>query len=363
MASPSSRADLLPSSPFTALADLISARRAAGDEIIPLHIGDTYLDPPVNGVVGCGEGHNRYTAATGEPSLVSALEAREGRAVLPTAGATGGVALAVRIVAEPGDRILVMAPYWPLVRGICQAAQVTPLEMPCYGLYGPAVLASIEAVLKTDPGIKAVYVSSPSNPTGLVLPPSFLDGLAGICTKYDRWIISDETYAEYVYKGRHFSPRLKHRDTITVNSFSKMYGLAGHRVGWITGPKAALKAALKFSANLWYTPPTVGQRVCAQALENTSWIPKARAQYRRTGIEAAKIVGAAEPEGSQFLWVDLKTGADSKVRQLLQEGVLVTPGAAFGEGFEQYIRVCYTSAPPDVVLGAIRTIASVAQET
>ena len=358
MASPANRTLFLPGSPFSNLADQIEARRAEGLEIIPLHVGDTYRTPPVGPEAAAGPGVNRYTAPTGDAGFVAALEARVGRRIFLTAGATGGVSVAIQSVLMPHQEILVLAPYWPLVKGICRVASVSMTEVESYGDEDQlrASLKEIERRLKSH-GVGALYISSPSNPTGRVLPPWYIAECAGLCDKYDRWLISDETYEDYVYVGRHFSPREVGRNVITCHSFSKSRGLAGYRLGYITGPPEVLEVARKIATHLWYSVPTASQRVGHASLEVEDWIPKARAEYRKTGREAAKLLELPEPEGSQFLWMPVSGDPAAFVAGALERGVLVTPGSAFGQKHAGYVRISYTAAPPDKVIEAVRSLA------
>ena len=318
-------------------------------------------------------GLNRYSPTQGLPPLVDAIVEKvrsrnqlpyERNSVLVAAGATGALCAAVGMLAAPGEEVLILAPFWPLIRGIVQAFRATPAEVPFYDRVDSAA-AVLEAVrARLTPRTVALYVSTPSNPTGRVIPPSWLEALARFARREDLWLVSDEVYEDYVYAGEHFSiGRFAPERTLTVFSFSKAYGMAGFRTGYLVGPAAAVANAEKISTHTFYSAPTAGQIAGLQALRDGGpWIESARARYRAVGEETAAILGLPPPQGSTFHFVDVSRSLDDRgiagfLEDCLDDGVALAPGASCGEAYGEWVRLCYTAAPPEDVTAAVRKLA------
>ena len=196
---------------FSRLAHKISA---LGADCYPLHVGDTWMEP-VEGArmedlrVADHPGMHRYSVPHGHPALLSALEARcdVGRdRLLVTAGATGGLANALGALVQPGDEVLILAPYWPLIPGLVTAAGGTPVEVPFYDRLALDPLAAVAAAI--TPRTVALYVNSPSNPSGHLLPLPVLNGLVALARQHDLWLLSDEVYEDLCWGGERVALRI-----------------------------------------------------------------------------------------------------------------------------------------------------------
>ena len=346
--------------------------------VFPLHVGDTWL-PPCEGaraedlrVEEIDHLHN-YVDTQGLPALVDALvekvRAKNGLAcerdqLLVGAGATGSLATAVGSVVDPGDEVLILAPFWPLIRGIVQAFRATPVEVPFYDRIESLdeALAALEARRSTR--TVALYVSTPSNPTGRVIPGDWLEAFAAFARRHDLWLISDEVYEDFVYRGEHvcmggFAPER----SISVYSFSKAYGMAGNRVGYLVAPRELAAQARKVGTHTFYAAPTAGQWASLRALETgDAWIAEARKSYQEVGEAAAALLGQAPPGGSTFLFLDVRPhlgarGLDGFLADCFEDGVLVAPGGSSGEAYGDWIRLCYTAMPPEQALEGVRRLA------
>lgn len=365
------------SSVFSPLADRLAEHPGP---LFPLHVGDTWLEPFSGARMQAipdeaRAGLHRYGPTSGLGALVDALVERERQRtglprerdeLLVTAGATGGLACAVSALVDPGEEVLILAPFWPLIRGIVRSQRGVPVEVPFYDRVGSAeeAVAAVEAAC--SPRSVALYVSTPSNPTGRMIPGPWLDALAEWARRRDLWLLSDETYEDLVYCGRHapLAPRAPER-TVVVHSFSKAWGLAGHRVGWLAGPRASVEAAHKFQVHSAYHPPVAGQHAALAVLEGgEDWLARARKLYQDAGEATARALGLPPPQGATFLFVDVRRhlgprGMPDLLEALLEEGVVVAPGASSGQAYEGFLRLCYTSAPPAEVAEAVRRLARV----
>lgn len=351
---------------------------ASGVAPVPLHVGDTWL-PPVDGArmedltAADHPDLHRYGPTAGLPALrdalVEKLRHRNGLAcerdeVLVGAGATATLANAVGAIAAPGEEVLILAPFWPLIRGIVQALRATPVEVPFYDRVDSAD-AAVAAVREriTDRSV-ALYVSTPSNPTGRVLPRPWLEALAELAARHDLWLLSDEVYEDYVYEGEHFSPGTVVPDrTVSVFSFSKAYGMAGHRVGYLAGPRALVEQAHKIGTHTAYHAPVAGQLAALRALDvGASWVADAHRVYREAGCRSAATLGLPAPQGSTFHFVDVSSQLDDRgmhgfLEDCFEDGVLVAPGGSAGRDYTGWIRLCYTAAPPADVERATAALA------
>jgi N-succinyldiaminopimelate aminotransferase len=367
--------DAIPGAIFSPLAHRIAG---ATGPIFPLHVGDTWMEP-FDGArmqdlsVDVHPGMHRYGDTQGVPALVDAvvekLRQRNGircerASVLLTAGATGALASAIGMLAEPGEEVLILAPFWPLIRGIVQSARALPVEVPFFDRVDSAAEA-VEAVrAKLSSRSVALYVSSPSNPSARVIPAEWLEALAGLARREDLWLLSDEVYEDYVYRGEHVSPaRFAPERSLSVFSFSKAYGMAGNRVGYLAGPAEAVAAARKVATHTVYHPPTAGQLAALRALEGGSeWIARARDSYRDAGDDAARVLGLEAPAGGTFLFLDVKSRLDESglwgfLEGCLEDGVLLAPGASCGEAYSTWVRLCFSAAPPPQIAEAVRRLA------
>ena len=367
----------MPGAPFSPLA---ARARESGREVYALHVGDTWMEPFAGARMEAlrtaeHPGMHRYCDTAGIPPLVDAvLEKLRTRNALPverdgvlvTAGATSGLACAVSALADPGEEVLILAPFWPLVRGIVRSQRAVPIEVPFFDrVYGPEdAVQAIEERLSAKS--VALYWSSPSNPSGRVLPRAMLEAIAELARRRDLWLLSDEVYEDYVYRGEHVSiGTLAPERTISVFSFSKAYGMAGNRVGSLAGPREIVAEIHKVQVHLSYHAPTAAQLAALAALRGgAGWVAEARASYRAAGDDAAAVLGIAPPEGSMFLFADVAARLDARglagfLEDAFEAGVLVAPGSSSGAAYGTWIRLCYSAVPPADAAAAVRRLAKV----
>ena len=366
--------DAIPGAIFSPLAERI---RSHEGPLFPLHVGDTWMEPFEGGRMedlrtAEHAGMHRYVDTHGIPGLLDALVEKlrtrnglacERRNLLATGGATGALAAALGVVASPGEEVLILAPFWPLIRGIVQSFRAEPVEVPFYDRVGSAAEAVACVRERLSPRTVALYVSTPSNPTGRVLPAEWLEALAAFARREGLWILSDEVYEDYVYRGEHVSiGRFAPERTFSVFSFSKAYGMAGNRVGYLAGPADAVEAARKIGTHTIYHPPTAGQLAAVAALrEGQAWIDAARSAYRAAGESAASALGAASPDAGSFLFLDVARHLDGRglwgfLEACLDDGVLLAPGPSCGRDYATWVRLCFTSVPPEQLEEATRRL-------
>ena len=240
--------DAITGSVYSALAHRLDAHQG---ESYPFHVGDTWMEP----AEGCRmedlsvaewPGMHRYARVQGLPALIDAIvdwqRDRTGMAVGPdevlvTAGATGGLGAVVGAMVAPDEEVLILAPYWPLIAGIVRSFHGKPVAVPFFGeVDGPE--AAVEAVRarQTDRTV-ALYMNTPHNPTGRVIPRAWLEALCSWAASEGLWILADEVYEHHSFVASHTYTRpLAPERTFSVHSFSKAFGMAGNRCGYVMGP-------------------------------------------------------------------------------------------------------------------------------
>ncbi len=312
-------------------------------------------------------GMHRYAQTRGLPGLVSAVAdrvtERSGLStgpseILISAGATAGLAAVLGTILDPGDEVMILAPYWPLIDGLVRTYRGNPVPVPFIGdVSGPDdAVAALES-RRSDRTV-ALYLSTPNNPTGRLIPGEQLDALSDWARSNRLWLISDEVYEDYAFTGRHvYSRPLAPERTFSVHSFSKAFGMAGNRCGYVAGPAEVMEMLERISIHNYYSTPTAAQLAAFRALGGPGdrWVDNARRVYRAAGASASRILGVPAPEGSTFLFLDVadraadhETGLQGLLVELARNGIAVAPGPSFGP-YPSHIRVCYTADPPDVM--------------
>jgi N-succinyldiaminopimelate aminotransferase len=362
---------------FSSLAHRLATHRG---EVYPLHVGDTWLEP----VEGCRmqdltveehPGMHRYAPPHGLAALLDAVAERARvRTGVPTApdnvliaaGATGALGAVMGVILEPGDEVLVLAPYWPLIPGIVRCCHATPVAVPFLGV-ADSPESAVEIVRRHHTSrTAALYLSTPSNPTGRVIPRSWVEALVGWAAREDLWVVTDEVYEDYVYVGQHTYARSLAPDrTFSAHSFSKAFGMAGNRCGYVLGPERLMPDVRKVSTHSFYSCTTASQLAAARALDGRgdAWVAGIKPEYERLGRMAAQRLGVAAPEGGTFLFLDVAERLDPRgllgfLEDCVERGLFVAPGTSFGP-YPTHVRVCFTSAPPDVMERGIGTLASI----
>ena len=347
-------------------------------EVYPLHVGDTWMEP----AEGCRmedltvaehPGMHRYAPPQGRPDLLAAIAGRvERRMGVPTtpeevlvaAGATGALGAVAGAILAPGDEVLLLAPYWPLISGIVRSFHGTPVPVPFLGAADSPETAVAAVAERLTPRTVALYLNTPNNPTGKVIPPAWIAALVAWAAAHGLWILADEVYEDYVYLGTHaYSRWLAPERTFSIHSFSKAFGMAGNRCGYVVGPAATMGELRKISTHTFYSTPTASQISARRALGGPGdrWIAAARDAYRSLGEAAAARLGVSPPEGSTFLFLDVadrldQRGLEGFLEDCGDRGLFLAPGPSFGP-YPTHVRVCFTAAAPEVVGRGIEILA------
>jgi N-succinyldiaminopimelate aminotransferase len=364
---------------------LATRARAHPGPVFPLHVGDTWMEPleAARAEAQRTDEHPRlhnYAPVQGERALLDAivahLERRGGclvdrESVQVVSGATAGLSVVAEALLDPGDEVILPSPYWPLIRGIIQKRGARAVEVPLFDRLDDDtfdVEAALEAAITERTA--ALYLNTPHNPTGRILSDRAVAAFAHVAERHGLWVWADEVYEELYFGHAAPSPAWARADLqtrcVAVHSISKGYGLAGARVGWAHGPEQAMRAIRGVQTYATYCAPRPLQVGAARALrEGAGWIAEARRAYEAAATKAARALGVPRPDAGTFLFVDvrphLRGGEDTLgfLERCLDAGVLLTPGAASGRDYAGWVRLCFTSVPPDDLDRALERLAPI----
>ena len=386
MPSLSSSAHAIRPGVFAELQKRIDAHAARGGDLVPLQIGDTAIDPPPEARYASGPDADpllyRYGATAGVAALRVEIarwlrEVRgfagvdSDRELLVGVGGTHAIFCAIKTLVDPGDDVLLAAPYWPLAPGIITACGARTIEIPLTDrLYTDPTLdagALFRAAL-TD-RTRAIYLITPNNPDGKVLSRTHLEQIAAVARERDLWVIADEVYADFAFEASHVSMAslegMRER-TITAYSLSKSHAMAGARIGYIVAPAEVIGAARRVSTHTVFNVPVISQNAALGALRaGPQWLDEARARYREARDAAVQGLSGlpidfSVAEGGTYLFINFARALGGRPLRVLLEtaidrGVLLAPGEAFGAAYENHARLCYSAVPPDrLVVGLER---------
>ena len=358
---------------------LVERAKRAGGELYPFHVGDTWMEPAdgtrmENLTVAENPGMHRYAPVQGLPELIDAVVERtrertgaptERDEVLIAAGATGALGAAVGAIVEPGDEVLLAAPYWPLIEGIVRSFRAKPVAVPFFGeVDSPEAAVEAMAAQVTERTV-AVYWNTPNNPSGQPAEASWVAALCDWAMARDLWILADEVYEETLFEGQQpYARPLAPGHTFSIHSFSKCFGMAGNRCGWTVGPGPKMEELRKVSTHTFYSTPTASQLAALRALggPGDEWAEAARARYAEIGARTAAKLGVEAPKGSTFLFLDVadhldEGGLPGWLERCADQGLLLAPGPSFGP-YPTHVRLCFTAAPPEVTERGVDRLAA-----
>ena len=385
----STLAEAVHASSTMAIDSMYKNMKAQGIDVVGFGAGEPDFPTPDNIKEACiralAENKTKYTAASGIIELKKAVCQRmkadcgvdyTPSQVLIASGAKHIVYLTVRALVNPGDEVVIPAPYWvsssEIVRmcgGIPVIAQtreedefkLTPQELD-------------EAI--TD-NTKCVLFNSPSNPTGMMYTREELRALADVCIARDVYIIADEIYYKLVYDGREFvsvaalGEDVKER-TILINGVSKSYAMTGWRIGYSLAPEHITKVMSNYVSHSTAAPSTLSQWAAVEALtgpqdtvETMRQAFEERRNYMVDRVNAMELVSCLKPEGAFYIMMNIRKvfgkkcgdvvidSCDTFASQLLEKGlVAVVPGSGFDA--PDYVRWSYATSLENIKEGMDR---------
>lgn len=310
------------------------------------------------------KGHTRYTDFRGDPDLRKAIKedyqsqlnfSIEDENIMVTASACLGMYLSLEAILDPGDEVIIHAPYFTPYPQQIELAGGVPVELDTFEEDDFQIDVERLSNAVTD-RTKAIIINSPNNPTGAVFSQSTLENIAAVAIENDLIIISDEIYGAYTFDNPFISlcniKGLRER-LIIINSFSKDFTMTGWRIGHIIAPAPIVKICQIINENVVFTAPSISQRAGVYALTHREEVqPSAIALYKDRVLYAAKRINAIpflsvlKPKGTFYLFINIKktglSSAEASAQILDKAQVLTIPGNAFGRCGEGYIRIACT---------------------
>ncbi|MEA2873688.1 MAG: hypothetical protein QOH67_3664 [Hyphomicrobiales bacterium] len=356
------------------------------DGMIPLWAGEGDLPTPAficeAATRALAAGETFYTWQRGIPELRAALAryhtALYGRTFSPdefyvTGSGMQAIQIVIGMVAGAGDEVLIPTPTWPNAAAAAGIVGAHAVEVPMsFGNDGWSLDLDRLAGAIT-PKTRALFVVSPSNPTGWTATLADLNALLALARRHGLWIIADETYARFWYgegpRAPSFFDVMDAEDRILfVNTFSKNWAMTGWRIGWIAAHPALGQVIENMIQYATSGVAQFMQRAAVTAIERgesfvTHLIERARRgrEISCNALAATGRVRFAQPEGAFYLFfaVDGETDTRRLVMRLIDEAnVGLAPGTAFGAGGERFVRLCF-ARNPEQLEAAVGRIASV----
>lgn len=351
------------------MTDAISLGIGEPDYQTPWHIRDA-------GIYSLEKGFTKYTPNAGMMALRSEISKymlrRFGliydpaKQIIVTVGGSEGIDLALRVLVQPGDEVIIPSPSFVCYEPLTVMAGGTPVLVETrqeddFKLTPELLRAAI------TPRTKALVLPYPCNPTGGIMEKTDLEALAEVLEGTDIAVISDEIYAELTYGSKHVSPAAipaLYERTIVVNGFSKAYSMTGWRLGFLCAPPAAITQLVKLHQFGIMSAPTTSQYAAIEALkEGDRDIETMRDDYdrrRRFLVHGLREAGLEcyEPKGAFYVFPSIRsTGMTSDEfceKFLLAERVAAIPGTAFGPGGEGFVRMCYATSMDELSEALVR---------
>lgn len=383
----SKRALALKPSPTMAVSAMAKKMAAEGLSIINFGVGEPDFDTPEYikqaARQAIDDNFTRYTVSPGILELRQAIAAKLKRDneldyqpadILVTPGGKPAIIDVLMTICDPGDEILIPAPFWVSYPSQVELCDGIPVILKTDESTGFKMTS--EQLEKTLSGLKkpkALILNSPSNPTGAVYSRDELIGIGKVCLKHDLLIISDEIYEKLVYgDARHYSiagisDKLK-ASTVVINGVSKAYAMTGWRLGYAAGPTEIIKKATAIQEATVSCVNSITQKAAVAALNTNDGSIEAmrrefekRRDYLVTEIRRDPRLKCPMPDGAFYVFPNVadyfsKTGISNSVQlceYLLKDfQVALVPGAAFGR--DECIRFSYAASLEDITEGVKR---------
>lgn len=366
------------------------ALKAAGRPVIGFGAGEPDFPTPGYIVDAAVEAcrnpkFHRYTPAGGLPELKAAIAEKtlrdsgyevDASQILVTNGGKQAIYEAFAAILDPGDEVIVPAPYWTTYPESIRLAGGVPVEVVADETTGYRVSVEQLEAARTE-RTKVVLFVSPSNPTGAVYSEADSEAIGRWVVEHGLWVLTDEIYEHLVYGDAKFTslpkvvPELRDK-CIVVNGVAKTYAMTGWRVGWIIGPKDVVKAATNLQSHATSNVANVSQAAALAAvsgdLDAVAEMRTAFDRRRRTIVRMLNEIDGVfcpEPEGAFYAYPSVKELLGKEIRGkrpatsvelaalILDEAeVAVVPGEAFGT--PGYLRLSYALGDADLTEGVSR---------
>jgi len=347
-------------------------------DIIPFGGGEPCFDTPSNIVRAAQraieQGKTKYEPTIGDPELrdliANKFRNENGIPVISdniivTPGGKFAIYLAFQALLSPGDQVLILDPAWVSYKSMAQMSSANTIHIPSLAVdnFQP----DIDLVKKSiNPRVKIVVINTPCNPTGAVFDRSTIRQIVELAKANGSLVLCDEVYEYLLYEGQHYSAAADFDNVITVNAFSKSHAMTGWRLGYVTGPKAALEGMVKVYQHSATCVTAFAQAGAIEALKSEESKKASQAMvkgYRERRDLIVKLLQESKhfdcfvPEGAFYVFPSYKAkmpGLDLANLLLKKAHVATVPGSAFGTCGEGHLRLCYSTSLENIVEGVRR---------
>lgn len=345
------------------------AMRAEGIDVCGFGAGEPDFDTPEHikeaAIKALQDGFTKYTPSSGMPELRTAISEKfaadngidyKPGQVIVSNGAKHSCYNAILACCEPGDEVVIPAPYWLSYPEMVRLTGAEPVIVQTKAENSYKMTAE-EFENAMTPRTKMVIINSPGNPTGSVYTREELEALIEVALTEDIFILSDEIYEKLVYDdATHVSPASLSKEaydlTITINGFSKAYAMTGWRLGYLGAPEEIAKAIDSLQSHSTSGPCSFAQKGGVAALKGSQDCVadmreefNVRREYMFERISAIPNVSAVKPLGAFYMLVNISNFGLSSTnfadRLLSKAEVAVVPGIAFGD--DQTVRLSYAT--------------------
>jgi aspartate aminotransferase len=351
--------------------------KAEGIDVISLGAGEPDFPTPENikqaAKTAIDAGFTKYTPAGGIGDLKRAIVERTRRdfggeyaveEAIATVGGKQAIFEGIAAVVNPGDEVILPAPYWVSFPEIVHFAGGTPVVVDTADTDFQLTADMVEAYI--TPKTKLIVINSPNNPTGRVVAPDEVRKIVELAAERDIWVLSDDCYLYFVYPPvKPFTvaalPKELRARCLVTGSFSKTYAMTGWRIGYALGPTEWIKAMLTIQSHSTSNPTSISQYAAIEAFAGSQdSVREMLEEYRRRrdwlvpALNAIPGVSCVTPEGAFYAFPNVKGLLDERTptsraladRLLEEAAVAVTSGSAFGA--EGYIRLSYATSLADL---------------
>lgn len=320
---------------------------------INLSIGQPHFDTPepikqaLTQAVAAGK--NAYSQTQGIAPLIDKIEksvaaeyGHSDRKAFITSGTSGGLMLALSVLVNPGDEVIVFDPWFVMYKHLATLVGGKAVEIDTY----PEFRIDLDKVRDAiTPRTRAILVNSPSNPTGYVATATEMEGLAKLAAEKDIPLISDEIYKSFCYDRPFVSPAKWNEQTIVIDGFSKSHSMTGHRLGWCHGPQHVIQQMLKLQQFTFVCAPHPVQYAGLAAWDYD--ISDRVADYKRKrDFMLAQLKGSYEINGAGgafYLFPKAPWGTGTEfVAEAIRNNLLIIPGNVFSPR-DTHFRISYAA--------------------
>ncbi|MER3474741.1 MAG: aspartate aminotransferase [Armatimonadota bacterium] len=385
----SQRAQRTSPSPTLAITAKARKMREEGVDVLSFGAGEPDFDTPEfikeAAIAALRDGFTKYTPTAGIEPLRQAICDKlwrdnglkyEPNQIIVTCGGKHALYNAFQVICDPGDEVIIPAPYWVSYPEMVKLAEGVPVYV--YADESTNFVPVVEAIReKITPRTRAIVVNSPCNPTGAVFPRPTLKQIAALALKHDLYIISDEIYEKMVYDGHEhcsiasLGEEVKKR-TILINGMSKAYSMTGWRIGYAAAERELISAMTRIQDQSTSNPTSIAQKAALAALQAPDDAVKqmvsAFAERRRVivdGLNSIPGFRCAQPGGAFYAFPNVSAlygkrwgdrvinGSDAFAEYLLEVArVAVVPGSGFGA--DENIRLSYACSLDTIRNGIAR---------